>query len=126
MSTRATITLKMKQGGYKSIYLHFDGYEEYAGAILREHYNTYEKVEQLIALGDLSSIGCLINPTTSDHSWNNPEPNVCVAYHRDRGEDWEDTKPVECQRMPATISKWKYKQEYNYIFVDEKWTMKKG
>ena len=37
MATRATIA-KLDNNGVKAIYLHSDGYLEYAGRILDEHY----------------------------------------------------------------------------------------
>ena len=57
MATSATITLKTKDGKYKSVYLHNDGYLEGAGYVLKTYYPTYEKVDQLLNLGNLSSLG---------------------------------------------------------------------
>ena len=57
MATRATIAKIQKDGsGIKAIYLHSDGYLEHAGRILDEHYRDESKVDELIALGDLSAI----------------------------------------------------------------------
>lgn len=47
MSTRSLIGLK-KDKEIKYVYCHFDGYFENNGVILYEHYNTEERVKELI------------------------------------------------------------------------------
>ena len=47
MATRATIA-KLDNNGVKAIYLHSDGYLEYAGRILDEHYQDESKVDELL------------------------------------------------------------------------------
>jgi hypothetical protein len=49
----------VKQDGIISIYCHWDGHIETNGKILFENYNR-EKTEQLIALGNISSLGTLL------------------------------------------------------------------
>ena len=57
MATRAVIgKLQTDGSGIKAIYLHSDGYLEHAGRILDEHYKDESKVDELLALGDLSAI----------------------------------------------------------------------
>jgi hypothetical protein len=48
----------------KAIYLHQDGcpFESGAGGVLAQHYTTTERVEMLLELGDLSSLGAKIFP----------------------------------------------------------------
>lgn len=92
MSTNATIRLKRKDGTETGIYLHWDGYTEHTGVILQLAYNTADKVEKLLALGDLSSIGYYTEPKQdSEHTFNHPQQCVCVAYHRDRGEEYRQS-----------------------------------
>ena len=56
MSTTAGIGLTMPDGTIKAVYLHWgDG----AGETLAKHYTEHEKVEKLINLGFLSSLGAL-------------------------------------------------------------------
>lgn len=87
MSTRSTITIKRKDGTETSIYCHSDGYIEGVGAILQLAYNTADKVEELMRLGDLSRLGYYTKPKAgTPHDFENRQENVCVAYHRDRGE----------------------------------------
>lgn len=81
MSTNATITIKRIDGTTTSINCHYDGYIEGVGVILQLAYNTTDKIEKLLELGDLSCIGYY---TGNDEI----QPNICIAYHRDRGEDF--------------------------------------
>jgi hypothetical protein len=55
------------------VYCHWDGHIETNGVILNNNYNTKDKVEALIELGNLSSLDKTLETT--------------VAYARDRGED---------------------------------------
>jgi hypothetical protein len=57
MATRSRIAIENQDGTVTSIYCHFDGYIDGVGKILQENYNTREKMEQLIDLGDISSLG---------------------------------------------------------------------
>ena len=77
MATRSRIAIENQDGSVTSIYCHFDGYTEHNGKILDEAYNTANKLNALIALGDISSLERSIEDT--------------VAYHRDRGEDLNQT-----------------------------------
>lgn len=79
--------------GYKNryIYCHWDGYPAGVGAILKHHYTDEKKIQKLINLGDISVLAKNIEPT-SEHTFDNPQENVTVAYHRDNKEPWEDTK----------------------------------
>lgn len=54
MSTRSFICVEQDDGSYKGVYCHSDGYLTYNGAMLLDHYNSREKADALIALGDLS------------------------------------------------------------------------
>lgn len=87
MSTNATITIKRIDGTTTSINCHYDGYIEGVGVILQLAYNTADKIEKLLELGDLSCIGYYTEPNENDEI----QPNVCIAYHRDRGEDFQQS-----------------------------------
>jgi hypothetical protein len=74
-------------GVFRSSYVHYDGH--HILPILRKHYNTPEKAQELIELGDLSSLGKKVAPEKgTQHTFNNPCSGVTVAYHRDRGEKY--------------------------------------
>jgi hypothetical protein len=82
MATRSRIAIENQDGTVDSIYCHFDGYISGVGKTLFEHYDQ-EKLEKLLELGDISTLG----KSTEDTE----------AYHRDRGEDlhFESFKDVE-------------------------------
>ena len=54
MATRSLIGKLNEDGTITNIYCHFDGYPERNGVILQEYYSTPFKVDQLLALGNLS------------------------------------------------------------------------
>lgn len=71
----------------RCIYCHWDGYPEYVGAILLAHYKNLSKVEKLLALGDISSLGEKVIPAKKfedTHSFKTPAPYTTLAYYRDR------------------------------------------
>lgn len=82
---------------YLGIYCHWDGYPDGVGKELQNKFNTYEKVLNLILLGDCSSILREISP-----------------YHIWRGEELI-VRRVEGGKPAAT-------EGYNYIFDGESWT----
>ena len=73
MATRSRIAIENQDGSVTSVYCHWDGHINSNGVILNDNYNTTDKVNELIALGDLSSLDVTIDRT--------------VAYARDNGED---------------------------------------
>ena len=114
MSTRSTISIQTPEGDIRTIYCHYDGYLSHNGALLYTHYNTEEKVNALIDLGDLSSL-CekLIPDPDSSHTWETPQENVTVAYHRDRGEELHVDRSASIHSIDS--------QDYNYLFKDGAW-----
>jgi len=55
MGTRARIGIQLSDNSVLSVYHHWDGYPQWLGRILNTHYNTKEKVAELIDGGDMSS-----------------------------------------------------------------------
>jgi len=100
MGTRSRIGV-MHGDNVKSVYCHWDGYLEHNGAILQEHYDSV-KANQLVALGDLSSLRPEIG---EKHAFSQFElraeevagyklltENMCTFYGRDRGEEGVEWK----------------------------------
>ena len=83
MGTRSRIAIANEDGTFTSIYCHWDGYPSGVGKKLRDHYKDEAKVRQLMALGDLSSLGAEIG---KKHNFDNSPEGECNAYGRDRGE----------------------------------------
>ena len=84
MSTRSRIAIENESGIVNSIYCHFDGYVDGVGKTLFNHYDK-EKLQKLIELGDISSLG----ESTED----------TVAYCRDRGEDLHSTSYLDVEGL---------------------------
>lgn len=89
MATRSTIARRVGDT-IQSIYCHWDGYPAGVGATLAENYTTAEKIDALMALGDLSVLGPEIGSKKDfEISVLNDE---CLAYGRDRGEQGVEAK----------------------------------
>lgn len=94
MATRSTIAArKDADGRIISIYCHWDGYPAGVGATLQEHYTTWDKVDSLMALGDLSVLGAEIG--IQKNFDNDTLDGECLAYGRDRGEQGVEAKVHE-------------------------------
>lgn len=88
MSIRSRIAIKRDDGTYKSIYCHSSGNLSHNGVILNNNYQDPTKVNLLMSLGDISILERHVFPdTTKQHDFNNPQCDVTIAYHRDRGEE---------------------------------------
>jgi hypothetical protein len=135
MSTRARI-------GYQdpisnlihSIYLHQDGDPKWAGKTLLEHYNTLERIKELVALGSISQLEMYLSPSEAPgllpryekqrpypndwrkHSFSFPASNVTIAYKRDRHDSGDIGIMV--------THLWEDAMEHNYLFKDGMWMHK--
>lgn len=80
MGTRSNIGIRNLDNTITGIYCHWDGYPQYVGKILLEHYNDVDRVNALMELGDLSSLRIKLNPEPgkphTDDGW---QDDVCVA-----------------------------------------------
>lgn len=120
MSTNASVTVKTNAGNYTGIYIHWDGYAAGVGATLLKNYNTEEKILELMALGNLSSLGSKLNPSPdSPHTINKPQKDTCFSYGRDRHDAGEEAWTVS-----STAAAKKYAdRQFNYLFADGKWAV---
>ena len=88
MSTRCAIGMKRENGEVAAIYCHNDGYPEGVGAILGRWYRNAEKVEALLKLGSISSLGAKLEPEAgAEHAFFNrhrmsPTPTIEIAKIR--------------------------------------------
>ena len=110
MGTRSTIAIENDNGTVTGIYCHWDGYVEHNGRILVENYTTEEAVRELIALGDLSSLGETVGEKTD---FNNAAKGQCIAYGRDRGETGVEAATFDSHAELIDSMG----QEYDYIFT---------
>jgi hypothetical protein len=124
MSTRSAIGIKNNDGFITGVYCHFDGYLEHNGRILKEYYNDKNKVEELLSYGDMSSLKENIIPNDDEeHNFENKQRNVCIFYHRDRGEAWEDTAPLRFDTEKEFTDYYDW-SAYYYLFDNGQWYWK--
>lgn len=115
MSTRGNIGIQKADGNVLFVYHHSDSYPSYLGRMLLDHYNSREKAEALVALGDLSFVDKRLAPDEGeDHhfDYGRRAPGVTVAYGRDRGED--NVSPRTASNVPAILE-----QEHAYCWVND-------
>ena len=100
--------MELPNGNIYSVYHHWDGYPEWLGRILKQHYNTPAAIKKLIDGGDMSS--CY-----SDTGWDYNEkrdPQPC--YYSERGEDCPPRTDATIQEYFANANSW---EEYCYIYT---------
>ena len=112
MATRSRIGIELKNGSVLSVYHHWDGYPEWLGRILNTHYNTRQKVAELIDGGDMSC-------AWTDDRWNDSgvKGSYGPNYYSYRG---EDSPP----RHDATLGEYLLPgigEEYHYLFRNGEW-----
>jgi len=127
MSTNSLIAMEKEDGTIDAIYCHFDGYPEYNGELLKEYYTDPDEVETLIDEGSLSSLGVYISPPVTDeepiHTFDNPMKDVCVFYHRDRGEKLEINYYMNIEEYESERGyqfKYLFKQDNNWYYIDKR------
>lgn len=106
MSTSSKIGLQRKGENYvRAIYNHFDSYPSYLGNILLNNYNTEEKVEELIDLGNASYIA-----ETLDKS---------KFYHRDMKRKGKEEPELYANENDFLAESGIY--DYIYLFKNDEW-----
>ena len=120
MGTRCYIAKEIDNQQYKSIYCQLDGYPEMVGKLLLKHYNTSEKLDSLLALGDIYVLGEKITPDPGrPHNANESfQKGVTVAYGRDfDGPDF----PAEIRTLDEMIDSDDF-IEFVYVFTaNQEW-----
>ena len=122
MGTRSKIGILRRDGSVDHIYCHWDGYPEYNGSYLYDHYSNINKLNQLIKLGDMSSLQVNLFPEKDkEHSFGvqdgERQKNVSLFYHRDREEDWDKTQPQFSKNLKRFKEHCRYGGcEYAYLF----------
>ena len=111
MSTRSRVGLELADGSILSIYSHYDGYPEWAGRILRTHYNICEKVEALVDGGDVS---CL----WTNERWSN---DLLDRHREEYGPNYYSYRGEDCPpRLDENLSEYlriSTSEEYHYLFT---------
>lgn len=119
MGTRAAITARLKAGYYKTVYCHYDGYPEWTGVTLRDHYNTVEDVEELFRYGDMSFLD-VSTECPRGHSFEKKVRGYTVFYGRDRGETGVNGA-IGATAEESLKAFGKRCQEWEYLWEGEQW-----
>jgi hypothetical protein len=98
------IFIENKDSTLQGIYCHHDGYIGHVGEYLVKHYDTEEKVRELVALGAISSLSDTVEKTKQD------------AYHYCANEDLDIREYTNFSEL--TYADY---EEYNYIFKNNEW-----
>lgn len=112
MGTRSTIAIQNEDGTISAVYCHWDGYIEYNGDVLIKYWNSKEKVQELIKMGNISSLGASIG---DKHDFNMSDRKQTTFYGRDRGDEGEEAK--SWNNFAHYVSDKEWFQEFNYIFL---------
>ena len=95
MATRATIA-KLDDKGVLAIYSHSDNYLEHTGKILDQHYQDEDKVDELLAHGDVSMLDENIGVKIDFNDYKTRYANKqCKFYMRDRGEKYKHAEQLK-------------------------------
>ena len=113
MSTRSRIGILLPDDSILSVYHHWDGYPEWLGVKLKEHYNTYEKASELIDGGNMGN--CY-----SDNEYNAETGEFEKIEPRATYYGGEEEAPILSKNFDefTRIDCW---QEYSYVFVKDRW-----
>ena len=111
MATRSRIGIQLPDDSILSVYCHWDGYPEFNGVKLQEHFNSYEKASELIDGGDISALW-------TNAGWNNETlSEVGPLYYSQRGEDCPPRLDQDlCEFLLPDNS-----EEYAYLFRNGEW-----
>ncbi len=109
MSTRSRIGIQLADQSILSVYCHWDGYPEFNGVKLVEHFNSHDAAAELIDGGDISALW-------TNQGWDREIlPTTGPLYYSARG---EDIPP----RLDATFGKYiGNNEEYAYLFANGEW-----
>jgi len=106
MATRSYIGKQNSDGTIRAIYCHWDGYPNHVGRLLNDHYDEETKVDNLLNLGDLSSLNSTLEET--------------VAYKHDREENNVDARLFE-SRQDFILFGNGMSAEFWYLFCNGEW-----
>jgi hypothetical protein len=126
MGTRSRIGLELADGSILSAYHHWDGYPEWLGRILTTHYNTREKVAELIDGGDMSCCWTderwttetiQLNPYVQLANSNEKVEEYGPQYYSQRGDNSPPRLDADlCEYLLPDNS-----EEFAYVFRSGEW-----
>jgi hypothetical protein len=129
MSTRSDIIVHCNDGHFRRVYCHWDGYPSHNGKILRNSYNDRGLATNLVALGDISSLGDkggkLVkwgsNTLYTKDSRRKKKYEGVTLYYAARTDQIEDPEVVKPKVFDTLHEAWPEKDtwtEYTYVYAD--------
>jgi len=117
MGTRSRIGIQLSDDSILSVYCHWDGYPSFNGKVLREFYDTKEKVTQLINGGNISALH-------TNAGWQNETlPETGPLYYTSRGETIDENAPeLNKNKREYLKTADNCGEEYAYLFTSAGWT----
>jgi hypothetical protein len=111
MATRSRIGIQLVDQSILSVYCHWDGYPQFNGVKLVEHFNSYDAAAELIDGGNISALW-------TNLGWSNESlPEVGPLYYSSRGEDCPPRLDADlCEFLLPDNS-----EEYAYLFRNGEW-----
>ena len=114
MSTRSRIGILLPDDSILSVYHHWDGYPEWLGVTLKEHYNKREDLAKLIDGGNMSS--CY-----SDNQYDEEKQEFVKNDPKPEYYGGDDERPRLSKNFTQFAFDSKSGEEYLYLFVDNEW-----
>ena len=114
MATRARIGLKLEDGSIISAYHHWDGYPEWLGVTLKEHYNKREDIAKLIDGGNMSS--CY-----SDNQYDEEKQEFVKNDPKPEYYGGDDERPRLSRNFTQFAFDSKSGEEFLYLFSENEW-----
>jgi hypothetical protein len=108
MSTRATIGLRRQNGTIDTIICWHDAYLDGVGRILKNRYDTEEKIEKLMAGGNVEELQSTPGRSIYQYEGDDAVPEDCKARTLRNIEDF-------------LFQVRDYNQDYGYLFQDGQW-----
>ena len=114
MSTRSRIGILLPDDSILSVYHHWDGYPEWLGVTLKEHYNTKEDIAKLIDGGNMSS--CY-----SDNEYDYEKQEFVKQDPKPNYYGGDSERPRLSKNFTQFAFDSKSGEEFLYLFVDNEW-----
>ncbi len=114
MATRARIGLLQEDLSVLSVYHHWDGYPEWLGVTLKEHYDTREKIAKLLDGGNMSSCW-------SDNQFDYEKQEFVKNDPKPEYYGGDDERPRLSKNFTQFAFDSKSGEEYLYLYEDGKW-----
>ena len=115
MATRSRIGIQLADESILSVYCHWDGYPEFNGAKLVEHFNSHDAAAELIDGGEISALWT--DETVRDASGATKIQACGPLYFSERGEDCPPRIDADlCEYLLPDVG-----EEYHYIFRNGEW-----